>query len=134
MNEIGQSANESSVDAFGVPAAAAYAKPTLRVYGSVVELTNGSNGSNIDGANGNKVVPSDPALKENVVRIGEHPWGIGVYLFDYKAEYRDLLGSSRQFGVMADEVAMVCPEAVSQSEYGFMRVDYTKIGVVRSIH
>ena len=124
----------SSIDAAAIPVAMFYAKPTLRIYGSVVELTKGSNGSNTDGHNGNQAVGSDPSIKESVVRIGEHPSGFGVYLFDYKTEYRDLLGSSRQFGVMADEVEAVFPEAVSRSEYGFKQVDYAKIGVIRSVH
>ena len=31
-----------------------YEPPALRVFGSLSELTKGSNGTNIDGANGNK--------------------------------------------------------------------------------
>ena len=42
--------------------------------------------------------------KNNVVRIGTHPLGLGLYLFDYKPEYQDRCGQGRQFGVMADEV------------------------------
>ena len=115
--------------------AAGYAKPTLRVYGSVVELTKGTGGTKIDGnATPTQNNPSDPVLKENVVKIGEHQAGFGLYLFDYKAEYRDRLGSERQFGVMADEVQKVMPEAVSQSEFGYRQVNYAKIGVVRSFH
>jgi len=48
---------------------------------------------------------SDRRLKSNVVRIGTHPLGIGVYEYDIFGE--------RQRGVMADEVEAVKPEAVT---------------------
>ena len=117
-----------------VYAGTGYNKPTLRIYGSVVELTKGVGGSQADSANNTKNNPSDPAIKENIVKIGEHLSGFGLYLFDYKPEYRDHLSSSRQFGVMADEVEKVLPQAVSRSELGYKQVDYAQIGVIRSIH
>jgi hypothetical protein len=49
--------------------------------------------------------PSDRRLKSNVVRVGTHPLGIGVYEYDIFGE--------RQRGVMADEVEAVKPEAVT---------------------
>lgn len=58
---------------------------------------------------------SDRRLKENIVRVGTHPLGIGIY------EY-DLLGK-RQVGVMADEVEEVRPEAVVEIG-GYKHVDY----------
>ena len=48
---------------------------------------------------------SDRRLKSNVVRIGTHPLGIGIYEYDIFGE--------RQRGVMADEVEAVKPEAVT---------------------
>ncbi len=49
--------------------------------------------------------PSDRRLKSNVVRVGTHPLGIGVYEYD--------IFGDRQRGVMADEVETVKPEAVT---------------------
>jgi len=49
--------------------------------------------------------PSDRRLKSNVVRVGTHPLGIGIYEYDIFGE--------RQRGVMADEVEAVKPEAVT---------------------
>jgi hypothetical protein len=78
--------------------------------------------------------PSDRRVKERVVRIGDHPLGIGLYLFDYRVEFRDEWGHGRQFGVMADEVATVTPEAVSVHESGYKVVDYALLGISRARH
>lgn len=59
---------------------------------------------------------SDRRLKSNVVRIGTHPLGIGLYEYDIFGE--------RQRGVMADEVESVLPEAVMKHESGFKMVNY----------
>ena len=50
--------------------------------------------------------------------------GIGLYLFDYKPEFRDAWGHGRQLGVMADEVEAVMPNAVSVRADGYRTVDY----------
>jgi hypothetical protein len=63
--------------------------------------------------------------------VGEHPAGFGIFLFDYKAEYRDAFGHGRQFGVMADEVEGIVPEAVMVAEDGYRRVDYARLGITR---
>lgn len=62
--------------------------------------------------------------------MGEHPAGFGLYLFDYKAEFSDL-GAGRQFGVMADEVEKIVPEAVTIGSNGFRAVDYALLGITR---
>jgi hypothetical protein len=59
---------------------------------------------NIAGAAGTAFA-SDRRLKSNVVRVGTHPLGIGIYEYDIFGE--------RQRGVMADEVEAVKPEAVT---------------------
>lgn len=59
---------------------------------------------NIAGAAGTAYA-SDRRLKSNVVRVGTHPLGIGIYEYDIFGE--------RQRGVMADEVEAVKPEAVT---------------------
>lgn len=58
---------------------------------------------------------SDRRLKSNIVRVGEHPLGIGIYEYDIFGE--------RQRGVMADEVEKVRPEAVVEIG-GFKHVNY----------
>lgn len=62
---------------------------------------------------------SDRRLKSNIVRIGEHPIGIGIYEYD--------IFGRREIGVMADEVLGVLPAAVSLHPSGFMQVDYGRL-------
>lgn len=64
----------------------------------------------------NRVDLSDRRLKANIVRVGTHPLGIGIYEYD--------LGGKRERGVMADEVARVKPEAVVRGDDGYARVNY----------
>lgn len=108
---------------------AEYTRPELTVFGSVRNLTGGSVASANDDL-ASRMNRSDPATKENVALAGKHPLGFGLYLFDYKAEFADE-GEGRQFGVMADEVAKVMPEAVAADEDGLLRVDYAMLGITR---
>ena len=60
---------------------------------------------------------SDRRLKSNIVRVGTHPLGIGVY------EYN--IFDRRERGVMADEVEQVKPEAVTtHPTEGYKMVNY----------
>ena len=77
---------------------------------------------------------STRGIKENIVRIGCHLYGICLYLFDYKPEYRDTWGHGRQFGVMADEVEKIMPEAVSVHPDGYKMVNYAMLGISRNLH
>ena len=63
---------------------------------------------------------SDRRLKSNIVRIGEHPLGIGVYQYD--------IFGQRDIGVMADEVEQVMPEAVVMHPSGYKMVNYAMLG------
>lgn len=112
-----------------------YSRPVLRIFGSVGKLTKAGTGSNTDkNANNPGNRSSDQNIKENIVKVGVHPLGIGLYLFDYKPQYRETWGHSRQFGVMADEVETVMPEAVSVHPDGYKMVNYDMLGISRSVH
>lgn len=63
---------------------------------------------------------SDRRLKRNIVRIGTHRLGIGLYEWDY-------IWGEHSTGVMADEVCTVMPAAVTNIG-GFDAVDYAMIG------
>ena len=111
-----------------------YSAPVLSVYGSVRELTGGtSNSGSADGGISMNMssMTSDPVLKENIVLVDQHPAGFGLYLFDYKPEYAAKCGEGRQFGVMADEVEAIVPDAVSRNEDGFRVVNYARLGITR---
>ena len=112
-----------------------YQRPVLRTFGSLHQMTQGTGNINGDGGQGMMFASgggSDRSIKENIVRIGEHPLGIGLYLFDYKSEYRNVWGCGRQFGVMADEVESVMPAAVSKHPKGYKLVDYAMLGISRT--
>ena len=106
-----------------------YTRPSLQVFGGLHLLTQGTGGSASDSAANMTKTPSDRRLKENIVRIGTHPLGFGLYLFDYKPEYRGVCGDGRQFGVMADEVETVMPSAVAMHPEGHKTVNYAMLGI-----
>jgi len=62
---------------------------------------------------------SDRRLKSNIVQVGEHPLGIGIYEYD--------IFGKRERGVMADEVAQVMPDAIVPHSSGYMMVNYGKL-------
>ena len=124
----------------------AYLSPKLVRYGQVRDLTQaGTKGSTEANPSGQckgsgtsdssrKSCGSDRQIKEDVVHIGEHPLGIGLYLFDYKPEFRDAWGHGRQFGVMAQEVEAVMPEAICTHPDGYKMVDYGMLGISHAVH
>ena len=59
---------------------------------------------------------SDIRLKSNIVRIGTHDSGIGIYEYD--------IFNRREIGLMAQEVLNVKPEAVIEGSDGYFRVNY----------
>ncbi len=99
-----------------------YNPPKLVKYGEVQKLTRAGGTSTAEG--GGRKKPSSSMVKENIVKIGQHPLGIGLYLFDYKPDFQAVYGNGRQFGVMAHEVEAVMPGAVSLDQYGNTVVDY----------
>lgn len=65
---------------------------------------------------------SDRRLKRDIVRVGSTPSGIPTYLFRYNSDPEQV-----HFGVMADEVLPVIPEAVVVGDDGFYMVDYSRV-------
>ena len=63
---------------------------------------------------------SDQRLKKNVARLGTRSDGLGVYEFEY------IWGGGRQIGLMAQEVAILYPDAIGESG-GYMTVDYGRV-------
>lgn len=113
----------------------AYRRPELREFGRLHLLTQGVGSVNGDAGQNMMVnTGSDRRIKQNIVRIGDHPLGVGLYLFDYRPEFRDQWGHGRQFGVMADEVETVMPQAVSTHAGGYRLVDYALLGISRTRH
>ena len=109
-----------------------YESPILIRYGAIHHATQGTGGNGNDGG-GIMTKMSDEQAKVNIRKVGEHPAGFGLYLFDYKPEFQHC-GAGRQFGVMAQEVEQIIPEAVSVGENGYRQVDYALLGISRTVH
>jgi hypothetical protein len=62
---------------------------------------------------------SDARLKSNIVKVGNHPLGIGIYEYD--------IFGHRERGVMAQELMQVMPDAVHQHSSGYFMVDYGRL-------
>jgi hypothetical protein len=62
------------------------------------------------------LMASDIRLKSNIVRVGTHPLGVGIYEYDIFGE--------RRRGVMAHEMLKVAPERVYTHPSGYLMVDY----------
>lgn len=73
------------------------------------------------GSLGAAAIMSDRRFKENIRRIGTLANGIATYAFNYLGD------KAQQFGVMAQEVLQVIPEAVVQGSDGYLRVNYGKV-------
>ena len=123
-----------------------YEQPLLKRFGSVKMLTTGGSGPNDEGSappagpvtactpptsTSHPFCYSDRRLKENIVEVGAHPLGVGRYLFDFKSAFSQTCGHGRQFGVMADEVERVLPEAVRTHPDDYKMVDYNMLGIDR---
>lgn len=80
----------------------------------------GEFGKNMGGMGMAAGMISDRRLKSNIVRIAEHPLGIGIYSYTIFGQH--------QIGVMADEVRTVRPEAVERGADGYDRVLYSMLG------
>jgi hypothetical protein len=118
-----------------------YAPPTLVLFGEVAALTQGSSCSEPNDNETAACTPgsmgmniSDRRAKTDIVRVGTHPRGFGLYLFDYKPEFQARWGTRRQFGVMADEVEPLVPAAVVLHDDGYKRVCYEMLGIRRVLH
>jgi outer membrane immunogenic protein len=68
-------------------------------------------------------VPSDIRLKRDIALVGHLDNGLGLY------RYRYLWDDTIYVGVMAQEVAQLAPQAVLLGPDGYLRVDYSQLGL-----
>ncbi len=73
------------------------------------------------GGIGSAAIMSDRRVKHDIVEVGELPNGLKTYAFSYNGS------EVRHFGVMADEVLNIIPDAVVANDNGYMAVDYGKV-------
>ena len=85
------------------------------------------------GAAAGAYAASDPALKENIERVGDGPDGLALYTFDYISPptvgIAPYMKQGRQAGVMADEVARLRPDALGPVIDGYQTVNYAALGM-----
>ena len=70
---------------------------------------------------------SDKKLKTNIKKIGQLASGLNTYSWDWKEEFKHLVGHHPTLGVIAQEAMEVFPEAVSMNPRGYLQVDYARI-------
>jgi len=92
----------------------------MDIYGQQMAANNAKTAAlgQIAGAAGQAAMMkySDVRLKSDIVKVGDHPLGIGIYEYD--------IFGRRERGVMAHEVLAVKPEAVIQRSNGYLMVNY----------
>ena len=69
------------------------------------------------------VFASDRRLKTSVTRVGRHQNGLNLY------RYRYIWGGPERIGVMAQEVALIYPDAIVPVN-GWLAVDYRRLGLL----
>ena len=74
---------------------------------------------NVAGAIGTGMAASDIRLKDNITHVDTLPNGIKLYTWEWKEERNE-----PTFGVLAQEVQKVLPEAVIEHPDGYLMVDY----------
>lgn len=93
----------------------------------IAAAASGSSGGGGGGGGGGFF--SDMRLKEDIKVTGMTPQGLPLYQFRYK-------GLPEVWeGVMAQDVAMLHPDAIIEKPFGYLAVDYEKLGLtVRRVH
>jgi outer membrane immunogenic protein len=82
------------------------------------------NRTNADYVDSNVILASDIRLKRDITLVGRRDDGLGLY------SYRYLWSDTVYVGVMAQEVALVHPEAIVRGELDdYLRVDYSRLGL-----
>ena len=73
------------------------------------------------------LMSSDKKLKTNIKKVGQLPSGLTTYTWDWKEEFKHLVGNQPTLGVIAQEAMKLFPKAVSMHPNGYLQVDYARI-------
>lgn len=87
-----------------------YTSPKPIYSGRVKTLTHGASGRGFDDM-GVMTMMSDLRATESIVRVGCHIRGFGLSPFDDRPAFREDGGWGRHFGVLAQKVERVMPDA-----------------------
>lgn len=117
--------NATAAGYMGVGNAVSGGANSIGQYYMLQSLLNNNGGGYATAAEAQaNAIPSDRRIKQDIAVIGILPNGLTLYSFRYKPKYRDAWGHGRRVGVMADEVEIVRPDAVSLHRDGYKVVDY----------
>lgn len=72
---------------------------------------------------------SDIRLKSKIKYIGKLANGIKFYKWSWNKKGRKLAGNQPEYGVIAQQVREIMPNAVVRGKDGYLQVDYSKVGV-----
>jgi len=82
----------------------------------------------IVGAAAGVYAASDERLKTNIKQYDKLDNGLNLYVWDWTEEAIEKgFGDTLNYGVLAQEVREVMPDAVHESDHGILKVDYTKV-------
>ena len=70
---------------------------------------------------------SDERLKKNIKKIGQTDKGFNLYSWEWNDLAKSLNISGRTYGVIAQEVQAVSPEAVMLDKNGYLKVNYDEV-------
>jgi hypothetical protein len=101
------------------------------LYGSMFSGAGGLLGS-LTGAGGDIISAliaeySDVRLKDNITKVGSLDNGINLYTWEWNDEGKRLANNTPAYGVIAQEVQEVMPEAVTRGDHGYLMVNYSKL-------
>ena len=92
-------------------------------------MGDGSFGMHGGGSGGGMMGMSERRAKRNIVSVTTLTSGIGLYLFDFCPELRDLACRCRQLEVTAYKVGRAMPEVVQKHPIGYKIVSKRLFGV-----
>ena len=72
---------------------------------------------------------SDIRLKSDIKLVGKLVNGIKLYTWKWNKKGKELAGNQMEFGVIAQQAMKIVPEAVLQGSDGYLRVNYSRLGV-----
>ena len=75
------------------------------------------------------IYSSDKRLKNKIKVVGSLANGIKLYKWEWTENGKEIVGNQVEFGVIAQEVEKIMPEAVTRGSDGYLRVNYSMLEV-----
>ena len=73
---------------------------------------------------------SDVRLKKDIQKVGELTSGLNIYTWEWNDKAHEIgVADSPTYGVVAQEAAKLYPDAVTEGDDGYLRVDYSAGGL-----